>query len=67
MIFTLNKTRISYAAMTFYPRPQILKSGVKKYYKYMSVCQQRVNASLPLTYAVKNDKRHTIFHSISGT
>ena len=50
MIFTFYETRISYAAMTFYPRPQIMKSGVKKYYKCMSVGQQRVNASLQFRY-----------------
>ena len=53
------------------PRPQIMKSDVQKYNKCMSVCQQRVNASLQLDISVnlrsKDDKRHTIFHSISGT
>ena len=44
MIFTMNKNRISYVALTFDPRPQIMKSGVQKYYKCMPVCQQRVNA-----------------------
>ena len=50
MIFTLNKTRIAYALMTFYPRPQIMKSGVQKYNKCMLVCQQRVNASIQFRY-----------------
>ena len=46
MICTMKKTKISYDALTFDTRPQIMKSGVQKYNKYMSVCQQRVNASL---------------------
>ena len=50
MIFTMNKTRISYAVVTFDPRPQIMKSGVQKYNKCMSVCQQRVNAALHVRY-----------------
>ena len=50
MILTMTKTRILYAALTFDPRPQIMRSGVQKYNKYMSVCQQRVNASLQLRY-----------------
>ena len=53
------------------PRPQIMKSDVQKYNKCMSVCQQRVNASLHLRYFANlrsnDDNRHTIFHSISGT
>ena len=32
------------------PRPQIMKSDVQKYIKCMSVCQQRVNASLQCRY-----------------
>ena len=31
--------------LTFDPSPQIMKSGIQKYNKCMSVCQQRVNAS----------------------
>ena len=50
MIFTMNKTRILYATLTFDPISQILKSGVQKYNKCMSVCQQRVNASLQFRY-----------------
>ena len=50
MILTMNKIRILYAAMSFDPRPQIMRSGVQKYNKCMSVCQQRVNASLQLRY-----------------
>ena len=50
MILTMNKTRISYVALTFDPRPQIMKSGVQKYNKCMPVCQQRVNASLQCRY-----------------
>ena len=50
MIFTMNKTKISYAALTVDPRPQRMKSGVPKYNKCMSVCQQRVNASLQFKY-----------------
>ena len=50
MIFTMNKTIISYVALTFEPRPQIMKSGVQKYNKCMPVCQQRVNASLQCRY-----------------
>ena len=44
MIFTMNKTRISYAVLTFDPRHQIIKSDVQKYNKFMPVCQQRVIA-----------------------
>ena len=50
MILTMNKTRISYVALTFDPRPQIMKSGVQKYNKCMLQCQQRVNASLQCSY-----------------
>ena len=50
MIFTMNKNRISYVALTFDPRPQIMKSGVQKYNKCMPVCQPRVNASLHCRY-----------------
>ena len=50
MILTMNKTRISYVALTFDPRPQIMKSGLQKYNKCMLVCQQRVNASLQCRY-----------------
>ena len=32
------------------PRRQIMKSDVQKYNRSMSVCQQRVNASLKLRY-----------------
>ena len=46
MIFKMNKTKISYAALTFDPNPQIRKSGVQKYNTSRSVYQQRVNASL---------------------
>ena len=31
-------------------RPQIMKSDVQKCNKWLSVCQQRVNASLQLRY-----------------
>ena len=50
MILTMNKTRILYVALTFYPIAQIMKSGVQKYNKCMPVCQQRVNASLQCRY-----------------
>ena len=50
MILTMNKTSFSYVALTFDPRPQIMKSGVQKYNKCMPVCQQRVNASLQYRY-----------------
>ena len=50
MILTMNKTRISYVALTFDPRPQIMKSDVQKYNKCMPVCQQRANSSLQLRY-----------------
>ena len=50
MILTMNKSKISYIALTFDPRPQIMRSGVQKYNKCMPVCQQRVNASLQLRY-----------------
>ena len=43
MIFTLNKTRIPYAALTFYPRPQIMKSGVKN---TINVCQYVNNVQM---------------------
>ena len=50
MILTMTKTRILYAALTFDPSPPIMRLGVQKYNKSMSVCQQRVNASLQLRY-----------------
>ena len=50
MILSMTKTRILYAALSFDPRPQIMRSGVQKYNKCMPVCQQRVNASLQLRY-----------------
>ena len=50
MILTMNKTRISYVALTVDPRPKIMKSGVQKYNKCMPVCQQRVNASIQCRY-----------------
>ena len=50
MILTMNKTRISYDALTFDTRPQIMKSGVQKYNKCMPVFQQRANASLQCRY-----------------
>ena len=50
MILTMNKTRILYAALSFDPRPKIMRSGVQKYNKCMSVCQQRVNAPLQCRY-----------------
>ena len=50
MIFKMNKTKISYAALTFDPTPQIMKSGVQKYNTCMPVYQQRVNASLQFRY-----------------
>ena len=50
MILTMTKTIILYAALTFDPRPIIMRSGVQKYNKCMSVCLQRVNASLQLRY-----------------
>ena len=40
MILTMNKTRISYVALSFDPRPQIMKSDVQKYNKCMPVCQK---------------------------
>ena len=53
MLLTMNKSKISYIALTFDPRPQIMKSGVQKYNKCMPVCQQRVNASLQCRYIRK--------------
>ena len=50
MRLTMNKTRIPYVALTFDPRPQLIKTDVQKYNKCMSVCQQRVNASLQCRY-----------------
>ena len=50
MILTKNKTRIVYAALTFDPRPQIMRSGVQKYNKCMSVYQHCDNASLQFRY-----------------
>ena len=50
MIFQMNKIKIAYAALTFDPSPQIMKSGVQKYNTCMSVYQQRVNASLQFRY-----------------
>ena len=50
MILTMTKTRILYAALSFDPIPEIMRSGIQKYNKCMSVCQQRVNASLQLRY-----------------
>ena len=53
MILTMNKTRISYVALTFDPRPPIMKSDVQKYNKCMPVCRKRVNASLQ--FDINND------------
>ena len=50
MIFTMNKTRILYATLTFGPRSQIMKSSVQKYNKLKSVFQQRVNGLLQFRY-----------------
>ena len=36
--------------LTFDPRLQIMKPGIQQYNKCMSVCQQRVNASLQFRY-----------------
>ena len=50
MILKMTKTRILYAALTFDPRPQIIRSGVQKYNKCISVCQHCENASLQFRY-----------------
>ena len=69
MLYTMNKTRISYAGLNFDPIPQIMKSGVQKYNKCMSVCQQHVmrhyNLDISVNLRSKDDMTHTIFHSIS--
>ena len=44
MIFTINKNKIAYAALTFDPRPQITTSGVYKYDECMPVSKQRAIA-----------------------
>ena len=71
MLYTMNKTRISYAGLNFDPIPQIMKSGVQIYNKCMSVCQQHVmrhyNLDISVNLRSKDDMTHTIFHSISRT
>ena len=52
-------------------RPQIMKSDVQKCNKWLSVCQQRVNASLQLryfrqTYAVKTTRDIRFFTAFQG-
>ena len=49
-------------ALTFDPRPQIMQSGVQKYNKCM-----HYSVDISVNLRSKDDKRHTIFHSISGT
>ena len=50
MILPMTKTRILYAYLTFDQRPQIMRSGVQKYNKCMSVFQHCENASLQFRY-----------------
>ena len=71
MLYTMNKTRKSYAGLNFDPIPQIMKSGVQKYNKCMSVCQQHVmrhyNLDISVNLRSKDDMTQTIFQSISRT
>ena len=71
MILTMNKTRISYVALIFDPLPQIMKSGVQiaiNVCQYVNNMQMRhYSVDISVNLRSKDDKRYTIFHSISGT